>query len=125
MKMSPRDRPSSSSSRPRCDIIPVLPLFLLVVTLLVACGGGVRLTTTIYADGTRGCKEQPKPVVLWDRAGAGAAHGKSIAEVPHGIDLEVTQTKEYFGVNYYQVVYKGQQGWVAENFVSEAEPSCP
>ena len=39
--------------------------------------------------------------------------------------LDVYEVKEYFGVDYHQVVYEGQQGWVAGNFVSEAEPSCP
>jgi uncharacterized protein YraI len=80
---------------------------------------------TIYADGTKGCKQEAYPVLLWNRAGAGSARGTAIGEIPHGTHLEVYQTKEFFGVNYYQVAYEGQRGWVAGNFVSETEPSCP
>ena len=134
--MSRCDRPGSSS-RPECDeesatlkgIISVLLLLVIVVTTLAACDGGIsaskELLTTICADGTRGCKQEPGPVILWNRAGAGAAHGKGITEIPHGTRLEVHQTKEHFGINYYQVVYEGQRGWVPENFVSETEPICP
>ncbi len=104
--------------------ILVCSLLLIVITLM-ACSEGVRPAKTIYADGTRGCKQRPQPVILWDRAGAGAAHGKPVAEISHGTKLEVVQTEEYFGVNYYQVVYEGQRGWVPENFVSKIPPSCP
>jgi len=123
--MSEGDRESVTVKR----IVLILLLLVIVVTTLTACGGGIsvpkRSITTIYADGTRGCKQGPHSVILWNKAGAGAAHGEGIAEIPHGTKLEVYQTKEYFGIKYYQVVYEGQRGWVAENFVSETEPSCP
>jgi hypothetical protein len=80
---------------------------------------------TIYADGTKGCKQEAYPVLLWNRAGAGAARGESIGEIPHGTQLDAYETKEYFTVDYYLVEYEGQRGWVAGNFVSENEPSCP
>ena len=98
--------------------------------MFAACHGGVgarqERAFAIYIDGTRGCKENPKPVVLWNKAGGGAApEGKGIGEIPHGTKLDVHQTKEYFGISYYQVVYESQWGWVPENYVSKTEPSCP
>lgn len=110
----------------------IVSLLLVVMAgaMLAACEGGVSTPKerkiTIYIDGTRGCKEEPKPVVLWNKAGGGAApEGKGISEIPHGTRLEVEQTEEYFGISYYQVVYEGQRGWVPENYVSETEPICP
>ena len=110
-------------------IVFALLLLVIVGTTLAACGGGggapKEPIMTIYADGTKGCKQEPYPVILWNRAGAGSARGTGIAEIPHGTKLEVYQTKEHYRVNYYQVVYEGQRGWVAETFVSDTEPSCP
>ncbi|MEA3344671.1 MAG: hypothetical protein U9Q78_00240 [Chloroflexota bacterium] len=105
-----------------------LLLLLLVISevILAACGGASKEPAlVIYTDGTRGCKEQPKPVTLWDRAGAGAAHGRGIGKVPHGTKLKVGQTEEFFGVRYYQVVYEGQRGWLPENYTSNTRPLCP
>jgi hypothetical protein len=111
-------------------IVPVLLLVVIIGAMVAACGkSGVGSSTepimTIYTDGTKGCKQEVYPVLLWNRAGAGAARGESIGEIPHSTQLDVYEVKEYFGVDYYQVVYEGQRGWVAGIFVSEAEPSCP
>jgi len=104
-------------------------LLLAMGAALAACGGRLSAPKepimTVYADGTKGCKQEPYPVMLWDRAGAGSARGKSIAEIPHGTKLEVYRVKEHFGVKYYEVIYKGQRGWVADLFTSETEPKCP
>jgi len=110
--------------------VSLLLLTLIAGPIFAACQGGVGVprerTIAIYVDGTRGCKENPNPVVLWNKAGGGAAAGgKGIGEVPHGTKLEVEQTEEFFGIAYYRVLYEGQPGWVPENYVSETEPTCP
>lgn len=111
-------------------VVASLLLVIVAGSVFAACDGGVSArrerTITIYIDGTRGCKENPKPVAVWNKPGGGAApEGKRIGEIPHGTKLDVHEVQEYFGLTYYQVAYEGQRGWVPENYVNEGEPSCP
>lgn len=107
--------------------IPGILLVAIIGLMLVACGrdgGPTESIMTIYAYGMQGCEEPPCPVILWNKAGARPAGGEQIGEMPHGTELDAYEIKEYFGVKYYFVEYKGQRGWVAGNSVSKIEPTC-
>ena len=78
----------------------------------------------IYVDGTRGCKQAPAPVTLWQEAGAAAVSSGAIGEVPHGVRLAVLDTTSRFGITFYLVEHEEQKGWIPINFTESMEPVC-
>jgi hypothetical protein len=102
-------------------------LILIAVTvalLLIGCSEQDEDEAFIYVDGTRGCKQAPGPVTLWDEAGAAAVGSEAIGEMPHGIRRNILDETSRFGITFYLVEYEGQTGWIPVNFTERVEPVC-
>ncbi len=105
---------------------PFLIIFILMIFALpsAGCAKQERAEPFIYVDGTRGCKQAPAPVTLWQEAGAAAVGSEAIGEVPHGVKLALVDETSYFGITFYLVEYKGEKGWIPINFTDSLEPFC-
>ena len=87
-----------------------LLLALLLAGSLGGCSRAPRTGFALYVDGSRGCKQPPAPVALWDRPGAAAAGGRVVAQVPHGLLLPVLDEETRFAIRFYLVEYEGKKG---------------
>ncbi|MEA3407912.1 MAG: hypothetical protein U9R48_07525 [Chloroflexota bacterium] len=108
----------------RLHPLMIISILIAVVVLSAGCTEQERNESFIYVDGTRGCKQAPVPVTLWQEAGAAAVGSEAIGEVPHGIRLSVLDTSSRFGITFYLVEYEGQAGWIPVNFTESVEPIC-
>jgi len=79
---------------------------------------------TIFADGTRGCKQSARPVSLWDLPGGVPSGAKNIGEIPHGTRLTILERASHFGIDYYLVERGGVRGWIPSIFTEVEEPFC-
>jgi len=106
-------------------LTPGLLLVLLVALSLLGCRADSDSDAEIiFADGTRGCKQNMGPVSLWDLPGGVPCGATIIGEIPHGTQLAILGRASRFGINYYLVEHQGNRGWIPENFSSEMEPVC-
>lgn len=115
--------------RERCDLalwcLTTLMVAALVGFSLVACRlDGASEADTIFADGTRHCKQTEAPVSLWDLPGGVPSGAKNIGEIPHGTHLTILERASRFGIDYYLVEYEGTRGWIPYMFTKEVEPLC-
>ena len=111
------------------DAVTSVRAWRLVVTtcalLLVACQVSPSAdTSTVYVDGSRGCKQQAGPVAIWDQAGAAAVGGHVVAELPHGVEMEVLEEATQYGITFYRVEHEAVQGWLPINFTETIPPIC-
>ncbi|MGM0402032.1 MAG: hypothetical protein ACQEQT_12140 [Chloroflexota bacterium] len=97
---------------------------ILLALLCAGCADQGEKGSFIYVDGTRGCKQTPAPVAVWQEAGAAAVGSKAIGEVPHGIRLSILDETSRFGITFYLVEYEGREGWLPINFTNKVEPFC-
>lgn len=102
----------------------LIMVLILLPLLCAGCADQGEKESFIYVDGTRGCKQAPRPVTLWQAAGAAAVGSKAIGEVPHGIRLSILDETSRFGITFYLVEYEGQEGWLPINFTQEVTPVC-
>ncbi len=92
---------------------------------LVACAAdGANGADTIFADGTRHCKQTEAPVSLWDLPGGVPSGAKIIGEIPHGTRLTILERASRFGIDYYLVEHGADQGWIPSIFTKVEEPFC-
>ena len=92
--------------------------------LLAGCSAPQAGPTSIYVDGTRGCKQDPAPVALWSAPGAAAVGAHVVAEAPHGLALAVAASETVYGIRFYRVAYQGQDAWLPANFAETIPPVC-
>lgn len=115
--------------RERCDLalwcLTTFMVAALVGLSLVACRlDGASEPDTIFADGTRGCKQTEASVSLWDLPGGVPSGAKIIGEIPHGTRLTILERASRFGIDYYLVEHGGDQGWITSIFAKVEEPFC-